>query len=584
MKVLSLFSGVGGFDLGLENAGMETVFQCEWDKHATSILQRHWPDVPRWGDITTLTGRHILDHAPVIDVVAWGSPCQDLSVAGKRAGLSGQRSGLFHEGIRIIKELRKETNNAYPRISIWENVYGALNSNKGADFGLVLDEMAEAGAMVIEWRVLDAQYFGVPQRRRRVFVVAVFDPRIAANCPDPLLPLRQGVRWNPATSRTTRQTTPRPAEESVGSSGHRMRGFGDYTDDDTASAIKARDWKDATDLVTEQPILIDRSAFNQGINAQYDTHISDDPVTPSLVARGPHAVATSAIVMRQREGKPGGGKGPLLSEDKSLTLAAAGNDQTLFVEQPIVFDDDRRVGPRIFEETVGTLQAFMGTGGNNTPMVAIPIQDGREIEKNQNGLGIAESGAPAYTLDQTGAQAVAYSFDSLASNSMKSCNPNSGVRETDIAKTLDTARPDPSCNQGGIAIVEPIGIQGNVIGRQDHNGPAGKGHTEEGDPMFTLNTTDRHAVIHSFDTQFGSNANVFNDQTPPLKASQASPSVVEPTMSVRRLTPLECERLMGWPDDWTAGQADTHRYKQCGNGVASPVAQWIGEQILNIPQ
>ena len=89
--------------------------------------------------------------------------------------------------------------------------------------------------------------------------------------------------------------------------------------------------------------------------------------------------------------------------------------------------------------------------------------------------------------------------------------------------------------------------------------------------------------IHSFDTQFGSNANVFNNQSPPLKASQASPSVVEPTMSVRRLTPLECERLMGWPDDWTAGQADTHRYKQCGNGVASPVAQWIGEQILNIP-
>ena len=121
MKVLSLFSGVGGFDLGLENAGMQTVFQCEWDKHATTVLERHWPDAPRRGDITTLTGRHILDHAPVIDVVAWGSPCQDLSVAGKRAGLSGERSGLFHEGIRIIKELRKETNNAYPRISIWEN-------------------------------------------------------------------------------------------------------------------------------------------------------------------------------------------------------------------------------------------------------------------------------------------------------------------------------------------------------------------------------------------------------------------------------------------------------------------------------
>ena len=113
MKVLSLFSGVGGFDLGLERAGMETVFQCEWDKHATKILERYWPHVPRWDDVSTLTGEHILRHAPVIDVVAWGSPCQDLSVAGKRAGLGGARSGLFHEGVRIIKELRELTNGKY---------------------------------------------------------------------------------------------------------------------------------------------------------------------------------------------------------------------------------------------------------------------------------------------------------------------------------------------------------------------------------------------------------------------------------------------------------------------------------------
>jgi DNA (cytosine-5)-methyltransferase 1 len=140
---------------------------------------KHWPAVPKWDDVSTLTGKHILAGAPVIDVVAWGSPCQDLSVAGKRAGLEGGRSNLFHEGIRIIKELRKETNGQYPRISIWENVVGALNSNRGADFGVILDEMAEAGALVIEWTVLDAQYFGVPQRRRRVFVIAIFDPAIA---------------------------------------------------------------------------------------------------------------------------------------------------------------------------------------------------------------------------------------------------------------------------------------------------------------------------------------------------------------------------------------------------------------------
>jgi DNA (cytosine-5)-methyltransferase 1 len=179
MNVLSLFSGVGGFDLGLENAGMKTIYQCEWDKHANSILERHWPTVPRWGDISTLTAKEILRHGTPPDVVAWGSPCQDLSVAGKRAGLEGERSGLFHEGIRIINELRKETNNEYPKISIWENVAGALSSNRGADFGVILDEMAKAGAMVIEWALLDAQHFGIPQRRRRVFCIAIFNSATA---------------------------------------------------------------------------------------------------------------------------------------------------------------------------------------------------------------------------------------------------------------------------------------------------------------------------------------------------------------------------------------------------------------------
>jgi DNA (cytosine-5)-methyltransferase 1 len=219
MKVLSLFSGVGGFDLGLERAGMETVFQCEWDKHATSILERHWPDTPRWTDVSTLTGAYVLQHAPIIDVVAWGSPCQDLSVAGKRAGLGGERSGLFHEGIRIIKEIREITNGQYPRFSIWENVAGALSSSNGADFGEVLYEMDEAGACFSEWRLLDAQYFGVPQRRRRVFVISVFDSATAARCPDPLLPVCEGVRGDIETGGTERQEPTGTTPEGVASRG-----------------------------------------------------------------------------------------------------------------------------------------------------------------------------------------------------------------------------------------------------------------------------------------------------------------------------------------------------------------------------
>jgi len=408
MNVLSLFSGVGGFDLGLENAGMKTIYQCEWDKHANTILERHWPMVPRWGDISTLTAKEILSHGTPPDVVAWGSPCQDLSVAGKRAGLEGERSGLFHEGIRIINELRKETNNEYPKISIWENVAGALSSNRGADFGVILDEMAKAGAMVIEWALLDAQHFGIPQRRRRVFCIAIFNSATASNCPSPLLPLSESLPRDTAKGKPKRESAASETSESLGAGGQ---------------------WWDGGD-------------------------IADAITTTSNEQRMPDKQRLQAIV--------------------------EGFTSSSFAQ---------------YQEGVGTLRS---NGGD---------------------LG--------------------------------------GGSETLIAE-----------------------------------------------PML------------SFDTQFGSNANVFEDQSPTLKASQAAPSVaydkyndginethhalragtkqstgvLESTMAVRRLTPLECERLMGWPDDHTrfkadgTEQADTHRYKQCGNGVASPVAEWIGKQLMKLDQ
>jgi DNA (cytosine-5)-methyltransferase 1 len=403
VKVLSLFSGAGGFDVGLEAAGMQTVFQCEYDKHCLSVLERHWPDVPRWGDVSTLTGAYILEHAPVIDVVAWGSPCQDLSVAGKRGGLEGKQSNLFYEGIRIIKELRELTNGQYPRISIWENVVGAITSNNGNDFGVILDEMAKAGALVQEWAVLDAQYFGVPQRRRRIFVLTAFDPAIANNCPNPILPVAQSMRGNTPTRKQKRERTTSTANGSI-----------------------------AGNSSEQQPILIDRAAFNQGVNALYEPYISDDPIGPSLVARGPHAIAVEVYVKSRR--------------------AHLTTDHETWVQ--------------------------------------------RDVTPTLNSFDVGE------------------------------------IRAT-------------------TAIVEP---------------------------MF------------AFDTQFGSNANVTENVSPTLKSSQQSPSVAytDEQMVIRRLTPLECERLMGWPDDhtrWKADgteQSDTTRYKQCGNGVASPVAQWIGKQIISL--
>ena len=318
MRVLSLFSGVGGFDMGLEAAGMTTVFQCEIDKHARSVLDHHWPDVPKWDDVSTLTGQYILDHCDGVDVVAWGSPCQDLSLAGKRAGLSGERSGLFHQGIRIIKELRELSNGKSPTWSIWENVVGALSSNGGADFGEVLYEMDEAGACFSEWAVLDAQYFGVPQRRRRVFVISCFDSATSERCPEKILAVGESRSGNSAKGKSTGKGSAGTVTESTGTSGStfRMKAFGDYADDGTASAIKARDYKDATDIVVESP----------------------------------------AYLVRNREGKPGGGKGPLVSENTSLTLAGA-NDQVLFVDAPLSFDTQFGSNANVFEDQSPTLKA-----------------------------------------------------------------------------------------------------------------------------------------------------------------------------------------------------------------------------------
>ena len=396
MKVLSLFSGVGGFDMGLENAGMQTVFQCEWDKHANSILHKHWPDVPKWDDVSTLTGKHILAHAPVIDVVAWGSPCQDLSVAGKRAGLEGGRSGLFHEGIRIIKELQEETNGQYPRISIWENVVGALNSNRGADFGIILNEMAEAGALAVEWSVLDAQYFGIPQRRRRVFVIAIFDPVLASRCPSPLLPVAESLPGHLAKSKPKRQS-------STGST--------------------------ATSVGTDGGIL--GSAIVGSLNTSDAKMISTQYVNENKVVVEPFVKSSRA--------------------------------QT----SELAFDTQFGSNANVTEDVAPTLKA-----SQQSPSVAYSIREDAEAN-------------------------------------------NFSATELDHANSLSALRPSP----------------------QSH-----------------------HAQMF----------------------------IAEPTMAVRRLTPLECERLMGWPDDHTrykadgTEQADTHRYKQCGNGVASPVAQWIAKHILNI--
>jgi DNA (cytosine-5)-methyltransferase 1 len=360
MRVLSLFSGVGGFDMGLEAAGMTTVFQCELDKNCRQTLDYHWPTVPKWDDVSTLTGGYILDHCDGVDVVAWGSPCQDLSVAGKRAGLTGERSGLFHQGIRIIKELRELSNGKFPTWSIWENVVGALSSNNGADFGEVLYEMDEAGACFSEWSVLDAQYFGVPQRRRRVFVLSCFDPATAERSGDKILAVSESGGGDSPKGKSKGQSSSDETSKSF-----RAGSQSGYTDaNGVLRGTVTSKWAkgnggpagdEAYNLVVEEPLLAFDTQFGSNAGVFEDQ-------SPTLKAS--QQPPSAAFLVRDREGKPGGGKGPLVSTNSSLTLQAS-NDQVLFVEP---FASGSIAG---YVDGVGTLRASGGDlgGGSETLLV-----------------------------------------------------------------------------------------------------------------------------------------------------------------------------------------------------------------------
>ena len=162
---VSLFAGIGGFDLAMQRQGVKVVASVEIDKRCNQVLAQHFPDVKQFTDVTEVKGEDLINagFTPSTGIITGGFPCQDLSVAGKRAGLVGERSGLFWEIARLVEETQTE-------YFIIENVPGLLSSNNGKDFGVVIGTMADIGYS-LSWRVLDAQYFGVPQRRKRIFIV-----------------------------------------------------------------------------------------------------------------------------------------------------------------------------------------------------------------------------------------------------------------------------------------------------------------------------------------------------------------------------------------------------------------------------
>lgn len=443
------------------------------------------------GDITKIDGRTV----PKVCVVIGGSPCQDLSVAGKRSGLSGERSGLFMEMIRIIKEMREDDkrngrtgSDVRPRFMVWENVPGAFSSNKGEDFRIVLEEIVKVvsdctviprppkckwrnvGVIMgdgfsVAWRVLDAQFWGVPQRRRRIALVADF-----GGCTAPeILFERESLSGDSSPCGTPWEGTAGEAENCA---------------DTAVDGVKC--------------------------------------LTP------------------------------------------------WDCQSKRVFDPDG---------SMSTYQA-MGDGGANNV-------------------------------------AVCYSFDSLASNSMKSSNPHSGCREVEVSKTLDTTDPNPSKNQGGIAVVQPtlssrMGTGGgntpmcmicigngqvNSLGMHEKAGALNCMHDQMAVMIYQQTTGPLMANSHP-GSYTGQDA--YNDMlvAKTLRANGCDPhredSATYPVVNnlVRRLTPLECERLQGFPDGWTdIGEwtdtngkshktSDSARYKALGNSIALPPWRYVLSGVI----
>ena len=332
--------------------GVKPLWSSEIDEYPAAVTEYHFPDVKQYGDITQIDGTKV----EPVDILCAGSPCQDLSVAGKRAGLEGNRSSLFHEAIRIMREMREKTNGEYPKYFVWENVPGAFSSNRGQDFRAVLEEIteseipmpesgkwAEAGMVrsskcALEWRVLDAQYWGVPQRRKRVFLVADFTNR----CSGEILFERKSVCGNPAESKRTGKETTRNAGTST---------------DGTGAADK---------LIT---------CYNMGQPSNdFEPYTEGGGVSPTLISR----MGT------------GGNQVPIIHS---------------------VFENRHDEGVRFVKgDKSNTICAGMGEGGGNVPCIhSFALQGsmiGRKLENGPQGNGINEE--VSFTLNTIDRHAVAY--------------------------------------------------------------------------------------------------------------------------------------------------------------------------------
>jgi len=488
MNIGSLFAGLGGIDLAFEQAGFTPAWQVEIDPAATKILQRHWPEVPKYGDITHVDPA---DLSPV-DVICGGSPCQSFSVAGQRAGLDGA-SGLFWHFIRIA--------DSQPHAMVcWENVPGVLSSDHGYDFALILWAFTgyypgiptggwrNSGVCVgrkrsIAWRILDAQYAGVPQRRRRVFLVG--DSRTGVG-PLEILFEPESLSGDSPTRQKPGQVAPSLLASGAGTS--RPAGIG-----------------------SEADFLIPEVAGTLGGGSGHRGY----PNSPDVTTFIPEIAATRSV----------------------------GSAQTPGVNVP---------GRRREDDTnVIVIQDVRGST--------------RERTNRGQGMGIKAS-ETMYTLDATSQHAIGIFM------------AGQGSKARSVAYS-EQSSPTLKAVQGGNAI--PVVCLPEVAHTLRGEGFDGsEDGTGRGTPLAVATLTAKPYADNG--TQ-ESRLVVANEVS---NADQKTGS----SFAVRRLLPLECERLMGLPEGWTRWDADGNelsdsaRYRMVGNSVAVPVVRWIAERMAIVMQ
>lgn len=529
MTLGSLFDGAGGFPLAGTMAGITPLWASEIEPFPIRVTTRRFPDMKHLGSITAINGGEI----EPVDIVTFGSPCQDLSVAGRRQGLSGERSGLFLEAIRIIKEMREKTHGRKPRYIVWENVPGAFSSNAGRDFQAVLTEIiriAEPNApdvplpdkrwpmadlyggngWSLAYRVYDAQFWGVPQRRKRIYLVADFGGnsagKIQFECDRLCGDSPQGAG---------------AGEETAGTAGKHL--------EESGRAVCLNDQGGSRMEVSEGIAGTLRSEMH-GHPPMVAFHLTQDPITDE--EKSP-CIGT---------GNPTGGQatvGVMLPAAYGLSSRASNAWNSP--------NPDSGCYPASVARTLNT------NGGDATCNQGGNLIVARVFENHGQDTRFRDSGDIAQT--------VVAKYGTGGGNQPLVVQPAFSIGRDCFTASEETAQTLTAEDTQGFVVHPTIAIQGSMISRRTENGPQGDGINE--DVCFTLNTSDQHAVCAPGQPYTIGNGQVhdlsLDEKARTLNCMHDAQAVMEPTGEsgypyiVRRLTPQECGRLQGYPDGWCAG-------------------------------